>query len=100
MEKNEILEKNRRDNDGVDERFRLIEQRAAYVMMFVLAFVFVWDFFHGRETDGMAAVFLSGCSAMCFYRFYQLRMKSFLFFGLFAALGAVSFIVHHILATM
>ncbi|WP_270295878.1 DUF6442 family protein [Eggerthella sinensis] len=104
MEKSEILEKSRRDNDGVDERFRLIEQRAGYVMMsvmmLVLALVFVWDFAHGRETNGMAAVFLSGCSAMCFYRFYQLRLKSFLFFGAFAALGAVSFVVNHILATM
>ena len=104
MEKSEILEKSRRDNDGVDERFRLIEQRAGYVMMsvmmLVLALVFVWDFAHGRETNGMAAVFLSGCSAMCFYRFYQLRLKSFLFFGAFAMLGAVSFAINHVLATM
>lgn len=104
MEKSEILEKSRRDNDGIDERFRLIEQRAGYVMMsvmmLVLALVFVWDFAHGRETNGMAAVFLSGCSAMCFYRFYQLRLKSFLFFGAFAMLGAVSFAINHILATM
>ncbi|WP_302396758.1 DUF6442 family protein [Eggerthella sinensis] len=104
MEKSEILEKSRRDNDGIDERFRLIEQRAGYVMMsvmmLVLALVFVWDFAHGRETNGMAAVFLSGCSAMCFYRFYQLRLKSFLFFGAFATLGAVSFAINHVLATM
>ena len=104
MEKSEILEKSRRDNDGVDERFRLIEQRAGYVMMSVMmlvrALVFVWDFAHGRETNGMAAVFLSGCSAMCFYRFYQLRLKSFLFFGAFATLGAVSFAINHVLATM
>ena len=104
MEKSEILEKSRRDNDGIDERFRLIEQRAGYVMMsvmmLVLALVFVWDFAHGRETNGMAAVFLSGSSAMCFYRFYQLRLKSFLFFGAFATLGAVSFAINHVLATM
>ena len=47
MNKDEILEKSRRDNDGMDERFKLMQWRASYlmlsVMMVVWALLFLWD---------------------------------------------------------
>lgn len=104
MDKDEILEKNRRDNGNVDERFKLMEQRMGYVMMSAMmaAFVllFLWDFFHGRETDGLCAVLMVGISAMSFTQFYQLRTKVSLFFGVFAALAGASWAVSYVLATM
>lgn len=104
MNKDEILEKNREDNKRVDERFKLMEQRMGYVMMSAMmaAFVllFLWDFFHGRNTDGLLAVLFTGISTMCFYRFYQLRMKSLLFGGLFTAFFVVYNAVDYVLSTM
>ena len=60
MNKDEILEKSRRDNDGMDERFKLMQWRASYlmlsVMMVVWALLFVWDSLHGQSTDVSFAI--------------------------------------------
>lgn len=104
MEKSEILEKSRRDNDGIDERFRLIEQRKGLIALSAAGAAFVllylWDFFHGRNTDGLFAVFFTGLTAMSFCQAYQLRMKSLFFFGLFTAFFVVYNAAKYILATM
>ena len=39
MNKDEILEKSRRDNDGMDERFKLMQWRASYLMLSVMMVV-------------------------------------------------------------
>ncbi len=104
MDKDEILEKSRRDNGDVDERFKIMEQRVGYAMLGVmavgLALLYLWDFFHGLETSGLSAVLLAGIAGMGFYRFYQLRMKGLLFLAMLGAFGAIGFAVQHILATM
>lgn len=104
MNKDEILERNREDNKQVDERFKLIQQRMGYVtmsaMMAAFVLLFLWDFFHGRNTDGLCAVLMTGIVAMSFAQFYQLRTKTSLFFGLFAVLAGVSWAVSYVLATM
>lgn len=104
MEKNEILEKNRRDNGNVDERFKLIEQRMGLIALGAAAVAFIllylWDFFHGQLTDGQYAVFFTGLAAMTFCKAYQLRMKSLLFFGLFISAFVVYAAVRYVLATM
>ena len=72
MNKDEILEKSRRDNDGMDERFKLMQWRASYlmlsVMMVVWALLFVWDSLHGQSTDVSFAIVMSGIAAMNFYQ--------------------------------
>ena len=40
MNKDEILEKSRRDNDGMDERFKLMQWRASYLMLSVMIDVY------------------------------------------------------------
>lgn len=104
MDKNEILEKNRRDTGEADERFVLFEQRMGLVAMSAVAVAFIllyaWDFFHGQNTDGLYAVFFTGLSAMAFYQAYRFRMKSLVFFGLFTASFVVYAVVQHVLATM
>ena len=80
MNKDEILEKSRRDNDGMDERFKLMQWRASYlmlsVMMVVWALLFLWDSLHGQSTDVSFAIVMSGIAAMNFYQFYQFRYKT------------------------
>lgn len=104
MDKYEILEKSREDNGPADERFKLIEQRKGLIAMSAaaLAFIllFLWDFFHGRNTDGLQAVFFTGLAAMTFCQAYQLRMKSLFFCGLFIASFVVYDAVCYVLATM
>ena len=72
MNKDEILEKSRRDNDGMDERFKLMQWRASYlmlsVMMVVWALLFLWDSLHGQSTDVSFAIVMSGIAAMNFYQ--------------------------------
>ena len=96
MNKDEILEKSRRDNDGMDERFKLMQWRASYlmlsVMMVVWALLFVWDSLHGQSTDVS--------SAMNFYQFYQFRYKTALGAGVLVTVAVISVVVHHIFATM
>ena len=101
MDKNEILEKNREDNRGADERFRILNQRQSSVMvgamLAVWAALFLWDFAHGQAP---AAIMLSGVAAMGFFQFYQMRMKLSLVCGLLAAFGVVSFAAKYIMLTM
>ena len=86
MDKEEILEKNREDNRGADERFRILNQRQSSVMvgamLVVWAALFLWDFAHGQDTSAPAAIKLS---LVC---------------GLLAAFGVVSFAAKHIMLTM
>lgn len=104
MDKHEILEKSREDNGLVDERFKLLEQRKALIVMSTAALAFcllyLWDFFHGKNIDGLQAVFFTGLAAMAFCQAYLLRMKSWFFFGLFIAFFAVYDAVCYVLATM
>ena len=80
MNKDEILEKSRRDNDGMDERFKLMQWRASYlmlsVMMVVWALLFLWDSLHGQSTGCVVRHCHVGIAAMNFYQFYQFRYKT------------------------
>ena len=104
MEKDEILEKSRRDNDGMDERFKLMQWRASYlmlsVMMVVWALLFVWDSIHGQSTDVAFAIVMSGMAAMNFYQYYLLRYKTALGVGILVTVAVISVVVRHVLATM
>ena len=104
MDKDEILEKNREDNGLVDERFRLMQQRASYIMVTVMiivwAILFVWDSFHGVDKSVGGAITLSGVAALAFCQFRQLGMKSSIVLGALAAFGAISFAVQHVMLTM
>lgn len=104
MDKDEILEKNRRDNGNVDERFKLMQWRASYVMVTVMLVVwaplFVWDSLHGQSTDVSFAIVMSGIAAMNFYQYYQLRYKTALGVGILVTIAVLGMIVHHVLATM
>lgn len=104
MDKDEILEKSRRDNGDVDERFKLIQWRASYVMVTVMLVVwaplFVWDSLHGQSTDVSFAIVMSGIAAMNFYQYYQFRYKTALGVGILVTLAVLGMIVHHVLATM
>ena len=103
-DKDEILEKSRRDNDGMDERFKLMQWRASYlmlsVMMVVWALLFLWDSLHGQSTDVSFAIVMSGIAAMNFYQFYQFRYKTALGAGVLVTVAVISVVVHHIFATM
>ena len=98
MNKDEILEKSRRDNDGMDERFKLMQWRASYLMLSVM--MFVWDSLHGQSTDVSFAIVMSGIAAMNFYQFYQFRYKTALGAGVLVTVAVISVVVHHIFATM
>ena len=104
MNKDEILEKSRRDNDGMDERFKLMQWRASYlmlsVMMVVWALLFLWDSLQGQSTDVSFAIVMSGIAAMNFYQFYQFRYKTALGAGVLVTVAVISVVVHHIFATM
>lgn len=104
MNKEEIFEKSRGDNHGVDERFMLDYQRMSTIMltvvMVVWACLFFWDFFHGQNVSGLNALMLSGIATMVFYRAYRLRSKSQFILGLLVSCCAVSLIISHVLATM
>ena len=104
MDKNEILEKNRKDNQVVDERFRILNQRQSTVfiaaMLGMWLVLFLWNLFRGLDTSQGGAIMLSGVAAMGFWQLYQYRMKSGLFFGALAAFGAITFAVNYIMATM
>lgn len=104
MNKDEILEKSRRDNGDVDERFKLMQWRASYVMVTVMLVVwaplFVWDSLHGQSTDVSFAIVMSGIAAMNFYQYYQFRYKTALGVGILVTLAVLGMIVHHVLATM
>lgn len=104
MDKDEILEKSRRDNGDVDERFKLMQWRASYVMVTVMLVVwaplFVWDSLHGQSTDVSFAIVMSGIAAMNFYQYYQFRYKTALGVGILVTLAVLGMVVHHVLATM
>lgn len=104
MNKDEILEKNRRDSGSVDERFKLMQWRASYIMASVMiavwAVLFVWDVLHGQNTDVAFAIAMSGIAALNFYQYYQFRYKTALGAGVLVTLAVVVTIVHHILETM
>ena len=104
MDKDEILEKSRRDNGNMDERFKLMQWRASYimvtVMMVVWAILFIWDVSHGQETDVSFAIVMSGVASMNFYQYYQFRYKTALGMGVLVTLAVLGIIVHHVLATM
>ena len=104
MDKEEILEKNRKDNRGADERFRILNQRQSVVMVGAMLamwlILFLWNVFRGLDTSQGGAIMLSGVAAMGFWQFYQYRMKAGLVCGILAAFGAVSFAVKYIMATM
>ncbi|WP_418252404.1 DUF6442 family protein [Gordonibacter urolithinfaciens] len=104
MDKNEILEKNREDNRGADERFRILNQRQSAVMVGAMLamwlILFLWNVFRGLDTSQGGAIMLSGVAAMGFWQFYQFRMKFSLACGLLAAFGAATFAVKYIMGTM
>ncbi|MEG0016021.1 MAG: DUF6442 family protein [Gordonibacter sp.] len=104
MDKDEILEKSRKDSGVYDERFMLMNQRAnavmATVMMMAWAIVITWDYFHDQDVSVANVIMMSGMAALCFCRFAQFRDKGALALGALAALGAVVFFIKHILATM
>lgn len=103
MNKEEILAKSREDK-SLDEREKQLQNRMALVMFFtmsaVLALLFLWDVFRGVETSALSAIWFSGIAAMSFWQFYRYRMKSSIFFGLFASVATISCIVDHILSTL
>ena len=104
MDKEEILEKNRKDNRGADERFRILNQRQSVVMVGAMLamwrILFLWNVFRGLDTSQGGAIMLSGVAAMGFWQFYQYRMKFSLVCGILAAFGAVSFAAKYIMGTM
>lgn len=104
MNKEEILERNRKDNKRVDERFGLMQLRASYVMvsamMVVWAIIFIWDSLHGQDTGVGFAIVMSGIAAMCFCQYRQLNTKSSFAAGVLVSLCVIVQIIHHILATV
>lgn len=104
MDKDEILEKSRRDSGEADERFKLMQWRASYLMvatmLAVWAVLFVWDAMHGQNTDVAFAIVMSGVAAMNFYQYYQFRAKTALGVGVLVTLAVVGVIVRHVLDTM
>lgn len=104
MNKDEILQKSRQDNVGVDERFKQMQWRASYVMLSVMMVVwvmlFVWDSLHGQNTEVPFAIVMSGVAAMNFYQFYLFRYKTSLGVGILVTLAVIGTVVHHIMATM
>ena len=104
MNKDEILEKNREDNKHIDERFKLMQWRASYIMVTVMmvmwAIIFIWDSLHGQDTGVGFAIVMSGIAAMCFCQYHQLNTKSSFAAGVLVSLCVIVQIIHHILATM
>ena len=103
MNKEEVLAKSREDK-SMDEREKHLQGRMSIAMVSAMMGMWVllclWDFFRGVDTSAMSAVVMSGITAMCVWQFYQYRVKSALFFGAFAVVGAVGFAVEHIMATL
>ena len=103
MDKEEILAKSREDK-SMDERMKQLQGRQSVVMVSAMMGMWVllclWDFIRGVDTSAMSAVAMSGITAMCVWQFYQFRMKSALFFGAFAVVGAIGFAAEHIMGTL
>lgn len=78
----------------MDERFKLMQWRASYlmlsVMMVVWALLFLWDSLHGQSTDVSFAIVMSGIAAMNFYQFYQFRYKTALGAGVLVTVAVIS----------
>ena len=72
MEKQEILEKSRRENRNGDERERTVRvQGESFSLLFV-----VWKRIHGLPDADVLAMFWTACAASRLYRLTQRRNTS------------------------
>ena len=80
MEKQEILEKSRRENRNGDERERTVRvQGESFSLVFVLLVglvLLVWKRTHGLPDADVLAMFWTACAASRLYRLTQRRNTS------------------------
>ena len=80
MEKQEILEKSRRENRNGDERERTVRiQGESFSLLFVLLVglvLLVWKRAHGLPDADVLAMFWTACAASRLYRLTQRRNTS------------------------
>lgn len=101
MDKNEILEKSRKEYGIVDEREKQESIHAASVgmwVMFTLAVVYslVKHFAFGLDGDDFMAVAFVGASATFFAHFYRLRERRYLASAIVFLVGAAIFAVSYV----
>lgn len=106
MNKNEVLEKSRAENEMADERERRVQMRTsarmAAWMLSAWALLFIWDSSHGVDTGGLQALALSTISFMSFLnaRNNWVFRKESVIGGILSGLASLVFLVGHILGTM
>ena len=80
MDKNEILEKSRKENQNQDERERTVRiQGESFSLIFVLGLGLIlvtYKMLHGQPVGDILAMFWVSCAGSRIYRLAQLRRKS------------------------
>ena len=80
MEKQEILEKSRRENKSQDERERIIRiQGESFSLIFVFGMgllLTTWKMAHGIPVDDILSMFWACSLGRCLYRAVNLKQRS------------------------
>ncbi|MEG0376197.1 MAG: DUF6442 family protein [Raoultibacter sp.] len=102
MDKQEILEKSRRENGIADGREKQVEVRAASIgmwAMFVFAIIFgqVRSIVFGQSPNDIMAVAFFGAAATFIARYYFTRYRGYLAAGIIFTLGMLLFLGTYIL---
>lgn len=100
IEKNEILEKSRRENQNQDERERTIRiQGESFSLIFVFGiglFLTTWKMAHGIPVGDILSMFWACSLGCCLYKAVNLKQKS----QLVLALVCLAFLVYNLVRYM
>ncbi|MFT8343339.1 MAG: DUF6442 family protein [Clostridium beijerinckii] len=105
MNKDEILEKNKKSNtDEEDEREQYISVKAAgiyakFIFSLLTLAMMLFKYYKGIPTGDIVGIFMAYLATESFYKYYHLRYKKLLLFSVFFSISSVSYLLQFIIST-
>lgn len=104
MNKEEILERNKKSTqDEEDEMEQYISGKAGMnaklVFSLVIIAVVFFKHYKGISTGDIWGIFMAYVATEAFYKYYYLRYKKLLAFGIFSSIGSIISLLQFVIST-
>ena len=102
MNKEEILERNRKYNTRTeeDEREQYINGKAGLTAKITFTLVVIilsmYNHYKSIPNNDVGSIFLTYCATESLYKYYYLKNKKFLLFGIFCSFSAIGELINYI----
>ena len=99
MDKNEILEKSRKENNVRDEREKQISSYAQnanlLILMIVGIIIIIFDTIHDIDISGIMSMFWAGCLGEYIYKYIKTKEKSSIIIMIICVIFLIKNLVEH-----